>query len=65
MENLYLTVISLSIGLINTVLVGVIAALYKKTNNLTESVHTITVNLAVLSAQLRERRIINGEAKVS
>jgi len=63
-ENLYLTIISLAVVTVNGIGGWVITRLSKKVDNLTDQVHQTNTSVAVLTAQLKERRVINGEAKV-
>ncbi len=64
MENLYLTILTLAIGTVNAVGGWIITRLSIKVDELTKQTSELNMSLAVLSAQLKERRVINGETKV-
>jgi len=63
-ENFYLTTISLAVGLLNSVLMGLGVHMMRKLSKLDEHMQSLHVKLEVLHVQLRERGVINGSAKI-
>lgn len=60
MEPVYLTVISGTLGLLNTISILIVTAIWRKINTIEQSNHKLDIRVTALAAALKAKGVING-----
>jgi len=60
-DGLYSDILMVAIGMLNGIIGWVLTRLVKKVDDLNDRIHETVTSVAVLTAQLKAKNVINGE----